>query len=161
MVLESCFGSLRLQCTVVVRRDELEGDARRTTRIQQRGNFLVTTDTVQPGIPTAFAGEGVMPTDRRERMLELADEYGTAIFEDDCYAELTFDGTRPRSIRALDQLEDGGQVIYCGSFSKTIAPALRVGYLIAPTCPESAATNSGTVAVSVLPSPVCISQTQP
>ncbi len=51
-----------------------------------------------------------------------------SIFEDDCYAELTFGGARPKAIRALDT---EGQVIYCGSFSKTIAPALRVGYLTA------------------------------
>ena len=52
-----------------------------------------------------------------------------AIFEDDCYADLVFDGSRPPTIRSLDTT--GGQVVYCGSFSKTLAPALRVGYIVA------------------------------
>jgi 2-aminoadipate transaminase len=51
------------------------------------------------------------------------------IFEDDCYADLVWDGERPPTLRALD--DGGGHVIYCGSFSKSIAPALRVGYIVA------------------------------
>ncbi len=85
--------------------------------------YIYTVPTVQN--PTG----SVMTEDRRLELLHLARAYDTAIFEDDCYADLTFDGTRPRSIRALD---DGGQqVVYCGSFSKTIAPALRLGFLVA------------------------------
>jgi len=84
--------------------------------------FIYTVPTVQN--PTG----SVMPEDRRLDLLRLAYAHGVPVFEDDCYAELTFNGTRPRSIRALD---DRGQVIYCGSFSKTIAPALRLGYLVA------------------------------
>jgi len=87
-----------------------------------RPKFIYTVPTVQN--PTGSA----MPEDRRLELLRLARVHGVPVFEDDCYAELTFDGTRPRSIRALD---DQGQVIYCGSFSKTIAPALRLGYLVA------------------------------
>lgn len=84
--------------------------------------YIYTVPTVQN--PTGT----VMPEDRRLELLSLARKHGVPIFEDDCYAELTFDGTRPKAIRALD---DGGQVIYCGSFSKTIAPALRIGYIVA------------------------------
>lgn len=82
--------------------------------------YIYTIPTVQN--PTG----SVMPESRRLVLLQLARSYGVPIFEDDCYADLTFDGSRPKAIRALD---DRGQVIYCGSFSKTIAPALRVGYL--------------------------------
>lgn len=84
--------------------------------------YIYTIPTVQN--PTG----SVMPESRRLELLALAQRYGVPIFEDDCYADLTFDGTRPKAIRALDT---EGQVIYCGSFSKTIAPALRVGYLVA------------------------------
>lgn len=84
--------------------------------------YIYTIPTVQN--PTG----SVMPESRRLELLALARAHGVPIFEDDCYAELTFDGTRPKAIRALDT---EGQVIYCGSFSKTIAPALRVGYLTA------------------------------
>ena len=84
--------------------------------------YIYTVPTVQN--PTG----SVMTEDRRLEFLRLARAYNAPIFEDDCYADLTFDGTRPRAIRALDE---GGQVIYCGSFSKTIAPALRLGFLVA------------------------------
>ena len=87
-----------------------------------RPKYIYTIPTVQN--PTG----SIMPEARRLEMLRLAHEYDVPIFEDDCYADLTFDGTRPRAIRALD---DRGQVVYCGSFSKTVAPALRVGYVVA------------------------------
>jgi 2-aminoadipate transaminase len=85
--------------------------------------FLYTIPTVQN--PTGSA----LPEERRLAVLELCRRYGVPIFEDDCYADLLWDGVRPPTLRALDQ--GGGQVIYCGSFSKSIAPALRVGYLVA------------------------------
>ena len=51
------------------------------------------------------------------------------IFEDDCYADLIWDGQRPPAIHAMDRT---GGVIHIGSFSKSIAPALRVGFIVAP-----------------------------
>jgi 2-aminoadipate transaminase len=106
-----------------IRMDALAGilDGLKTEGVTPK--YIYTVPTVQN--PTGT----VMPEDRRVELLRLARAHGCAIFEDDCYAELTFDGRRPRSIRALD--DGGGQVIYCGSFSKTIAPALRIGYLVA------------------------------
>jgi 2-aminoadipate transaminase len=50
------------------------------------------------------------------------------IFEDDCYADLIWDGRRPPAIYAMSKR---GGVIHIGSFSKSIAPALRVGYIVA------------------------------
>ncbi len=85
--------------------------------------FIYTIPTVQN--PTGT----VMPTARRLQLLEVARHHGVAIFEDDCYADLVFDGSRPPTIRSLD--EGNGQVVYCGSFSKTLAPALRIGYVVA------------------------------
>ena len=55
--------------------------------------------------------------------------HGVPIFEDDCYADLIWSGQRPPAIYAMS--ERGG-VIHIGSFSKSIAPALRVGYIVAP-----------------------------
>lgn len=85
--------------------------------------FIYTIPTVQN--PTG----SVMPLERRHKMLELANRFDVPIFEDDCYADLIFDGNRPPAIHALDTQN---RVIYCGTYSKTIAPALRVGYLVAP-----------------------------
>ncbi len=93
----------------------------------KRVKFIYTIPTVQN--PTGT----VMSEDRRRAMLDIAARHGIAIFEDDCYCDLIFDGAyagdaRPPAIRALDS---DGRVIYCGSFSKSIAPALRVGYIVA------------------------------
>lgn len=84
--------------------------------------FLYTIPTVQNPTGTVLSHE------RRLDMLGLAAAYDFPIFEDDCYADLLWEGERPPAIRALDT---DGRVIYCGSFSKSIAPALRVGYAVA------------------------------
>ena len=87
-----------------------------------RPKFLYTIPTVQN--PTGT----VLPLERRRELLRLAKAYDFPVFEDDCYADLLWEGERPPAIHALD---DDGRVIYCGSFSKSIAPALRVGYAVA------------------------------
>jgi len=70
-----------------------------------------------------------MPQARRLEMLKLSQEYGVPIFEDDCYADLIWDGKRPPAIYAMAK---NAGVIHIGSFSKSIAPALRVGFIVAP-----------------------------
>ncbi|MBT6430880.1 MAG: PLP-dependent aminotransferase family protein [Rhodospirillaceae bacterium] len=87
-----------------------------------RPKYIYTIPTVQNPSGT------VMSRERRQRMLDLARQYGVPIFEDDCYADLLWEGDRPASIRSMDE---NGQVIYCGTFSKSIAPALRIGYVVA------------------------------
>jgi 2-aminoadipate transaminase len=88
-----------------------------------RPKFIYTIPTVQN--PTGT----IMPEERRRALLKLATEYAVPIFEDDCYADLIWDGQRPPAIHAMS---DSGNVIHIGSFSKSIAPALRVGYIVAP-----------------------------
>lgn len=73
-------------------------------------------------------GGSIMPEARRAELLRLSAEYGVPVFEDECYADLLWTGERPPAIAAMDE---GNRVIHCGSFSKTIAPALRVGYIVA------------------------------
>jgi len=83
-------------------------------------------------IPTFQNPAGVsLSLDRRARLLELAHRYDLLIVEDDAYGELSFapEGAPP----ALRSLPGAGErVIYLGSFSKTLAPGLRLGYLVAP-----------------------------
>jgi 2-aminoadipate transaminase len=62
-------------------------------------------------------------------MIKLAEQYGVPIFEDDCYADLIWDGKRPPALHAMSKTAN---VIHIGSFSKSIAPALRVGFIVAP-----------------------------
>jgi 2-aminoadipate transaminase len=85
--------------------------------------YIYTIPTVQN--PTG----SILPKDRRAEMLRLSEQYGVPIFEDDCYADLIWDGKRPPAIYAMSR---NGNVIHIGSFSKSIAPALRVGFIVAP-----------------------------
>ena len=88
--------------------------------------FIYSIPTVQN--PTG----SVMPVERRREILAIARHFGVPIFEDECYSDLQWTGERPPTLRALDCADSEGQsvVIYCGSFSKSIAPALRVGYIV-------------------------------
>jgi 2-aminoadipate transaminase len=66
-----------------------------------------------------------LPQSRRAAIAELAARKGVAIIEDDPYGELSFDGVPPRPIAAAGE----GNVFYLGTFSKTLAPGLRIGWL--------------------------------
>jgi 2-aminoadipate transaminase len=88
-----------------------------------RAKYIYTIPTVQN--PTST----IMPIERRREMLRLAAAHGVPIFEDDCYADLIWSGERPPAIYSLSENND---VIHIGSFSKSIAPALRVGFIVAP-----------------------------
>ena len=80
-------------------------------------------------VPTYHNPAGVTQTpDRRHGVLEVAKKHDILVLEDDPYALLGFDGKVPRAIRA----DDADQVVYLGSFSKTIAAGLRVGWAVAP-----------------------------
>jgi 2-aminoadipate transaminase len=68
-----------------------------------------------------------LAADRRQQVLALARAHGVAIIEDDPYGELTFEAQPPRPLAA----DDAG-VIYLGTFSKTIMPALRIGWIVFP-----------------------------
>lgn len=87
-----------------------------------RAKYIYTVPTVQN--PTGT----ILPEARRIELLRLSQQHGVPIFEDDCYADLVWDGLRPAALHALSQ---HGGVIHIGSFSKSIAPALRVGYIVA------------------------------
>ncbi|QCG94614.1 PLP-dependent aminotransferase family protein [Azospirillum sp. TSA2s] len=85
--------------------------------------FIYTIPTVQN--PTG----SILPTDRREALIALARLHDLAILEDDCYADLVWLDQNPGlALKALAP----ERVLYIGSFSKSFAPAVRLGYLIAP-----------------------------
>jgi 2-aminoadipate transaminase len=138
--------------TVIVERDSYQGALNRLTRLgvnvvgipldhegmrmdalaqtladlKSRGitpKYIYTIPTVQN--PTGT----IMPEARRAELLQLSRQYAVPVFEDDCYADLIWDGKRPPAIYAMSR---NGGVIHIGSFSKSIAPALRVGFIVAP-----------------------------
>ncbi|MFW5834426.1 MAG: PLP-dependent aminotransferase family protein [Pseudomonadota bacterium] len=88
-----------------------------------RPKYLYTVPTLQN--PTAT----VLPVHRRQRILELSHRFGVAVFEDECYADLVWEGDWPPALRGMP---GGENVIHVGSFSKSLAPALRLGYVSAP-----------------------------
>ncbi|MBY0530755.1 MAG: PLP-dependent aminotransferase family protein [Xanthobacteraceae bacterium] len=88
-----------------------------------RPKFIYTIPTVQN--PTAT----IMSEARRLELLKLSEDYGVPVFEDDCYADLIWSGKRPPALYAMSKT---GGVVHIGSFSKSVAPALRVGYIVAP-----------------------------
>jgi 2-aminoadipate transaminase len=80
-------------------------------------------------IPDAHNPLGVsMDTARAAKVVELARTYGVPIVEDDPYGFLTYDDEASLPLRALDDQ----WVIYVGSFSKILAPALRLGWMVVP-----------------------------
>ena len=138
--------------TVIVEQDTYQGSLNRLTRLgvnavgvpldgdgmridalasaladfKRRGvtpKYIYTIPTVQN--PTGT----IMPEARRAELLRLSQQYGVPVFEDDCYSDLIWDGRRPPAIYAMS---GNGGVIHIGSFSKSIAPALRVGFIVAP-----------------------------
>jgi len=78
--------------------------------------------------------------ERRKQLIRIADKYGVPIIEDDPYGQLRYEGEHIPSIVALDSEYRGpngghysGNVIYLSTFSKLLAPGLRLGWVIAPS----------------------------
>jgi 2-aminoadipate transaminase len=79
-----------------------------------------------------------MSLDRRKKLVELADRYGVPIIEDDPYGQLRFEGEHLPAVEVLDsrtRAANGcysGNVIYLSTFSKLLAPGLRLAWVVAP-----------------------------
>lgn len=72
---------------------------------------------------------GALPIGRRLALLEWAGRANAWVLEDDCDSEFRWEG---RPLPPLASLDKAGRVIYCGTFSKTLAPALRLGFAVVP-----------------------------
>ena len=70
-----------------------------------------------------------LSAEKRRALVALAAESGMTIFEDDPYVELRFGGEALPTMLSLDQTD---RVVYASSFSKTVCPGIRVGYLVGP-----------------------------
>src|SRR5215216_1090037 len=67
---------------------------------------------------------------KRHELIALAGEFGLTLFEDDPYVDIRFRGEPLPSLLSLDA--GGGAVVHASSFTKTVCPGLRVGYLVGP-----------------------------
>jgi DNA-binding transcriptional MocR family regulator len=88
---------------------------------------------------------------KRERLLELARSYEFTVFEDDPYVALRFEGPPLATMLSMD----GDTVVYASSFSKTVCPGIRVGYLVGPA---EVIARVGTIATQTYISPSMVSQ---
>src|SRR3954447_26688393 len=90
--------------------------------------------------------------EKRRRLIELAEAYDFILFEDDPYVELRFEGT---SLPTMLSLDTSGHVVYASSFSKTVCPGIRVGYLAGP---ETIIAQIETLATNTYISPNMVAQ---
>lgn len=96
-------------------------DLEHALKLTPKPKFMYLIPTFQN--PTGIA----LGQTRRQQVVDLARRYGVPIIEDDPYGELWFRGGDHGTLRSL-----GSEVIYLGTFSKTLAPALRMGWMVAP-----------------------------
>jgi DNA-binding transcriptional MocR family regulator len=69
----------------------------------------------------------VMPNEKKRELVELLAKHDIPLIEDDVFGDLGFSNTRPVSLKAYDKK---GLVLYCSSFSKTLAPGYRIGWIV-------------------------------
>lgn len=67
-----------------------------------------------------------MPDDAKEEIVRILEQHGIPLIEDDLYGDVYFGKKRPRSCKSFDE---SGNVLWCGSISKTLAPGYRVGWI--------------------------------
>jgi 2-aminoadipate transaminase len=113
-----------------VRMVELEPDGIDTSGLAQ-----LLTDGLKPKlahiIPNFQNPAGyTLSREKRDSLLDLAREHDFVIFEDDPYVALRFSGETLPTMLSLDRDD---KVVYASSFSKTVCPGIRVGYLVGPT----------------------------
>lgn len=105
---------------------QVEALARRLQTLARRGkraHFLYT-------IPNFQNPSGItLASDRRQAILDLAERYDLLVVEDDVYRDLPYEGEVPPS---LFELDGGRRVLRIGSFSKILAPGVRLGWLMGP-----------------------------
>lgn len=108
--------------------------------------FLYTIPTFQN--PTGRT----LTLERRRRVVEIAQQHDLLVLEDDPYGLVRFDGD---ALPSLFDLDHGGVIAYSSSFSKTVAPGLRVGYFVLP---EGLERELEAAAVSTYITPVLLGQ---
>jgi DNA-binding transcriptional MocR family regulator len=122
--------------------DALESELRHG----RRPAFLYVIPTFQN--PTGRT----LSLERRRRLVELAAEHDLLVLEDDPYGAIRFEGEAPPT---LFELDGGARVAFSGSFSKTVAPGIRVGYFVLP---ERLAHAVESAAASTYITPALLSQ---
>ena len=103
--------------------DSLDQTLDRLAREGRKVGFVYSIATHQN--PTG----AIMPEARRRQIVEICARHRALLVEDDCYADVVFEGEMPRAMYAM---AEPGSAIYIGSFSKILGPGVRLGYFAAP-----------------------------
>jgi DNA-binding transcriptional MocR family regulator len=123
------FGTLQAVDALGLRALEIPVDPRTGIRLDVLAEALrrggVRAVVVTPNVHNPLGC--IMPDENKAELVRLLAESGVPAIEDDTYGELHFVDPRPRSLQAFDR---SGLVISCGSFSKTVAPSYRVGWVV-------------------------------
>jgi DNA-binding transcriptional MocR family regulator len=123
------FGTLQAIDALGLRALEVSTDPREGIRLDALemalGSSSVAAVVLTPNVHNPLGC--VMPDERKHALAGLLDRFRIPTIEDDTYAELCFSPDRPASLRAFVR---AAPVLSCGSFSKTLAPAYRVGWMI-------------------------------
>ncbi len=101
-------------------RDGMSIEALRLAMDQWPVKAILVTPTVNN--PQGY----VMPLEKKQALYQLGREYDVAIIEDDIYGDIAYDYPRPKTVKSFDE---DGRVLLCSSFSKTLAPGFRVGWI--------------------------------
>jgi DNA-binding transcriptional MocR family regulator len=121
------FGFLEAIQSLGLRAVEIPTDPRTGLSIDATREALANNDVkvviVMPGFQNPIGS--CMPDENKEKLYRLLAEYDVAAIEDDIYGDLHFGERRPKPLKAWDT---DGRVLLCSSFSKTLAPSLRVGW---------------------------------
>jgi DNA-binding transcriptional MocR family regulator len=123
------FGTLQALDVLGLRALEIATDPLTGMRVEVLAEALarggVAAVVVTPNVHNPLGC--IMPDARKRELAELLAAAGVPAIEDETYGELHFEPPRPRSLRAFGA---AGQVLSCGSFSKTLAPGYRVGWAL-------------------------------
>jgi 2-aminoadipate transaminase len=102
--------------------EALEAELKKLKGEGRKPKLLYTVPSFQN--PTSV----MLSHERRQRMVELAEEYDFLIMEDNPYGYISFEGPMPTPIKTMD---DSGRVVYLSTFSKIVSPGLRIGWVAA------------------------------
>ncbi|WP_204332551.1 aminotransferase class I/II-fold pyridoxal phosphate-dependent enzyme [Geodermatophilus sabuli] len=123
------YALLEVLASLGLRAVEIASHPRHGIDLDQLADVLRTEPVAAVALVPTYANPtgSCMPDAAKARLVRLLETHDVPLVEDDVYGDLAFSGPRPRAVKAFDRR---GLVLYCGSYSKTLSPGLRVGWAI-------------------------------
>lgn len=123
------FGMLEILESLGLQALPVPGDCERGLDLDALAQALEDHPVKAVMLVTSFSNPtgSSLSDERRGKLVRLLGDYGVPLIEDDIYGDLHFGPERPRPCKAWDR---SGEVLYCGSFSKSLSPGLRLGWIV-------------------------------